>query len=300
MLSRISYYILFGFLWILTLLPLRALYLVSDFLFLIFYHLVSYRKKIVETNLRNSFPEKSDHEIKQISRKFYRNLTDQIMGSFKLIHLSKKEISKRFKYTNPEVLEELYESGQSIIILTGHCGTWEWFLGMPMITKYKILAVYQPQTFSDFKRIYYFIGKRFGVNSIPMKDTFREIMTSKSKHELTATFLLGDQSPQPNGIKYWTTFLNQDTPTITGFERIAKKTRQPVVYMDLIKTKRGYYEVTFRKISDDPKQTEDYSITEEYFRALERTIIRKPELWLWSHRRWKHKREQAQEEYTQF
>jgi KDO2-lipid IV(A) lauroyltransferase len=293
--SRIAYYIIFGFTWILTLLPLRVLHLFSDFLFLVFYYLLSYRKKITETNLRNSFPEKSSLEIKQITKKFYRRLCDQIIESFKLLHLSKKQLSKRFIYVNPELLEELYQSGRSIILLCGHIGTWEWIMGIRSISKYKFLAVYQPQSFSDFARIYDVIGNRFGIHPVPMKDTFREIMSSKSKNELTATFLLGDQSPRPEGIKFWTNFLNQDTATITGFERIAKKTNQAVVYTDIVWKKRGYYELTFRKICDNPGQIEDYGITEAYFRALEKTIVRRPELWLWTHRRWKHKREQSAE-----
>lgn len=295
MLSRIAYYIIFGFAWTLTLLPLRVLHLFSDFLFVVFYYLLSYRKKITETNLKNSFPEKSAREIKQISRKFYRHLCDQIIESFKLLHLSKKQLSKRFSYANPELLEELYLSDKSVILLCGHIGTWEWIMGITSITKYKFLAVYQPQTFSDFARIYDVIGNRFGIHPIIMKDTYREIMASKSKKELTATFLLADQSPRPEGIKYWTNFLNQDTATITGFERIAKKTKQAVVYIDLSSKKRGYYELTFRKISDNPEQIDDYGITEAYFRALEKTIVRSPELWLWTHRRWKHKREQSSE-----
>jgi len=293
--SRIAYYIIFGFAWTLTLLPLRVLHLISDFLFLVFYYLLSYRRDITETNLRNSFPEKSDLEIKQISRKFYRHLCDQIIESFKLLHLSKKQLSKRFIYVNPELLEEIYQSGRSVILLCGHIGTWEWIMGIQSITKYKFLAVYQPQTFSDFARIYDVIGNKFGIHPVAMQDIFRKIMASKSKNELTATFLLADQSPRPEGIKYWTNFLNQDTATITGFERIAKLTRQAVVYIDLVSKKRGYYELTFRKISDNPEQVEDYGITDAYFRALEKTIVRSPELWLWTHRRWKHKREQASE-----
>ena len=291
MISRILYYIVFGLMWTLTLLPLSVLHILSDFLFLIFYHLVSYRRKITEANLRNSFPEKSTQEINQIAKKFYRRLADQIIESFKLLHLSKKEISKRFKYVNPELLEELYQSGRSIMLLCGHYGTWEWMVGMPLITKYKVLAVYQPPSFSEFSRIYHYISNRFGINPVPMREIFREIMESKSKNELTATFILGDQSPPPEQIKFWTTFLNQDTPAITGFDRIAQKTNQAVVYMDIVWTKRGFYEITFRIISDNPRQVEEYGITRDYLKALEKTIIRGPELWLWTHRRWKRKRE---------
>ncbi|MCK5794121.1 MAG: hypothetical protein KAH12_05420, partial [Anaerolineales bacterium] len=200
MMSRIFYYIFFGLMWTITLLPLKVLYILSDVIFFFIYHLISYRRKITETNLRNSFPEKSTQEIKQIAKKFYRRLADQIIESFKLLNLSKKEISKRFKYVNPELLEELYQSDRSIMLLCGHYGTWEWMVGMPLITKYKILAVYQPPSFSDFSRIYHYISNRFGINPVPMREIFKEIMKSKSKNELTITFILGDQSPPPERI----------------------------------------------------------------------------------------------------
>ena len=291
--SRILYYFIFGFWWILSLLPLRVLYILSDLLFFVLYHLVSYRKKVTLTNLENSFPEKSSKEIQEISRKFYARLCDQIIESFKLIHLSKKQMKKRFNYVNPELLDELYQSNKSVIAIAGHHGTWEWIVSLGLITKHKVLAVYQPPSFSDFSRIYHYVSNRFGIVPVPMKELFRAIMDSKSRNELTMTFILGDQSPPRKNIKYWTNFLNQDTPTITGFERIAKKTRQTIIYLSIQSKRRGYYDVSFQKLSDSPGEIKDYDLTEAYFRALEKTIIEQPELWLWTHRRWKHQRQNA-------
>lgn len=279
--------------WTLTLLPLKVLYLLSDLIFFFIYHLISYRREITESNLANSFPEKSREEIKQISKKFYRRLSEQIIESFKLLHLSKKQLLKRFKFVNPELIEGYYKSDRSIMLLCGHYGTWEWMEGLALITKYKILAVYQPPSFSEFSRIYYYISRRFGVNPVPMREIYKEIVASKSRDELTATFILGDQSPPPERIKFWTNFLNQDTPVITGYDRIAQKTDQAVVYMDIIWKKRGYYEVVFQEITDKPKQMDEFGIARDYLQALEKTIIRRPELWLWTHRRWKRQREQA-------
>ena len=178
------------------------------------------------------------------------------------------------------------------MLLCGHLATWEWMVGMPLITDYKILAVYQPPSFRDFSRIYHFVSSRFGLYPVPMREIYREITESKSRNELTATFILGDQSPPPERIKYWTHFLNQDTPAITGYDRIAQKTNQVVVYMDIFWKKRGFYEVTFRKITENPKEVKGFGIAEDYLRALEKTIIRRPELWLWTHRRWKRKRDE--------
>jgi len=255
------------------------------------YHLLSYRNKVTLTNLENAFPEKSPEEIQKLCRRFYRRLCDQIIESFKIIHISRKNILKRFNYLNPEVLTELYESNKSVITLTGHHATWQWYLSLGLVTKHKVLAVYQPPSFTHFSKIYDYVSNRFGVIPLPMNKIFRAMVDSKSKNELTATFILGDQSPQPNGIKYWTQFLNQDTPVITGFERIAKKTNQAVVYIHIERIKRGYYEVSFQKLTDEPIDIKDYDITEAYFRTLEKTIINQPELWLWTHRRWKHQRQ---------
>lgn len=291
--SKLLFYFLFGILWVINLLPLRVLYILSDILFFILYHLVSYRKKVSLTNLENAFPEKSSEEIHKLCRRFYRRMCDQIIESFKIIHISRKQILKRFSYVNPELITELYDSNKSVILITGHHGTWQWFLGLGLIAKHKILAVYQPPSFSDFSRIYDYVSNRFGVVPVPMKELYRAMVDSKSKNELTATFILGDQSPRPKGIKYWTNFLNQDTPTITGFERIAKKINQAVVYMHVERKRRGYYEVSFQKLSDEPKEIKDYDITEAYFRALEKTIVNQPELWLWTHRRWKHQRQKS-------
>lgn len=290
--SRLLYYMLFGFLWTLTLLPLKVLHLLSDFLYFVAYYLISYRRDITETNLRNSFPEKSDEEIKQISKKTYRNLTDQVIESFYLLHMSKKGILKRFEYKNPELLDSYFDSGRSIILLCGHFGTWEMMVSLPLVIKHKVLAVYQPQNFKDFDRIYHYVSRRFGLKPVPMKEIYREITESKSRNELTLTFLLGDQSPPPGRIKYWTTFLNQDTAAITGYDRIAQKMDQAVLYMDIHWKKRGYYEIHFQEITDQPRKEEEFAITEDYFKALENTIKRRPELWLWTHRRWKRKRDE--------
>jgi len=291
--SKLLYYLLFGFLWVLNLLPLRVLYILSDLLFLIIYHLASYRKKVTLTNLENAFPEKSPEEIKKLCKKFYRRFSDQIIESFKVLHFTRKQILKRFSYVNLELLTELYESNKSVIIITGHHATWQWYLSLALVTKHKILAVYQPPSFTHFSRFYDYVSKRFGVVPLPMKKIFRAMLDYKSRNELTATFILGDQSPRANGIKYWTRFLNQDTPAITGFERIAKKNNQAVVYMHIEWKRRGYYDVSFQKLSDEPMEIKDHDLTEAYFRALEKTILNQPEFWLWTHRRWKHKRQNS-------
>jgi len=243
------------------------------------------------TNLENAFPEKSSSEIQGIARRFYRHLFDQSIESFKLIHLSRKQILRRFNYKNPEMLDELYRSNKSVIALAGHFTTWEWIVSLSLVTKHKVLAVYKPPSFENFSRIYYYISRRFGINPVPMQEIFRRILDCKSRNELTITFILGDQRPQPDHARHWINFLNQDTPVITGFEKISKKTDQAVVLIDIQWKKRGYYDVYFRKLCDSPLGIDDYHLTEDYFKALEKMIRDRPEFWLWTHRRWAYRKQ---------
>jgi KDO2-lipid IV(A) lauroyltransferase len=285
--SRISYYLLFGFIWVITLLPFWALYVVSDLLFVVLYYVTCYRRNVTHANLKNAFPDKPDDEIHRIAKVFYRRLSDQILEAFKLVHMSKKQMQNRFHYKNPEILDKLYQKNKSVIVLAGHFGTWQWIISLPTVTKHKVLAVYKPTSFKELPGIYYYVSKNYGTIPVPMKEIYREIVKCKSQNELSISFLLADQRPLPKNIKYWTRFLNQDTPTLTGFERIAKKTEQAVVYMEINWKRRGYYDVHFRKICDNPKKFKDYDITEAFFRELEQSIRKRPEFWLWTHKRWK-------------
>lgn len=288
--SKLIYALFFGFWWLLTLLPLSILYLLSDLIFVLIYKLFSYRRTVTVTNLQNAFPEKSSDEIQVITRKFYKHLFDQIFETLKPIHMSKREMSRRFNYRNPEMLDELYKEGKSAVLLAGHYATWQWIVSLPMVTKHTFMAVYKPTSFKEFTNIYHYASKRYGTRPLPMKEIYRAMVDCKKRNELTVTFFLGDQRPQPGSIKYWTTFLNQDTPAITGFERIAKKTDQAVIFLDLKMKKRGYYDVWFRKICDNPREFKDYDITEQYLNLLEEMIRDRPDFWLWTHKRWKHKR----------
>jgi KDO2-lipid IV(A) lauroyltransferase len=288
--SDIGYYIFFGICWFITLLPLRVLYIFSDFLYFIAFYIIAYRKKVTLINLKKSFPEKSPAEIKKIAKKFYSFLFDQFLESFKLLQMNDKQILKRFNYQNTEVLDELYSKGKSIIAVFGHYGNWEWLASLPLITKYKVLAIYKPLANTIFDKFFIQLREKFGIITVSIHQTLRKILEYEQKKEFTITFFLGDQRPMRRYIKYWTTFLNQDTPVLLGVEKISKQTNQAVIFINIQKKKRGYYEITFNKLFENPRETEKYEITERHIRFLEKIIINRPEFWLWSHRRWKHEK----------
>lgn len=284
------YLILYWFGWTLSLLPMRCLYLFGDLLAFCLYHFSLYRKDVVFENLRNSFPERAEPEIRQLARRFYRQFTGQAMEAFKLLHMSEKQILNRMHYRNPEVLTELFQAGRSVITATAHFAAWQWLVSLPLVTNHKVLVVYKPPGNERADWIYRRIQNKYGGISVDFQRLPRKLLECSVRKELTATFLVNDQSPVKEQIRYWTSFLNQDTPMQNGLERLAQKTGQVVLFVEMHRTKRGFYEVTFHKLFDNPANTAPNEITEAYIRKLEQVIRKKPELWLWTHRRWKHKK----------
>jgi len=277
--------------WTLSLLPLKAMYLVSDFISFCIWHFSLYRKQVVLDNIRKSFPHESGASINNIARSFYRHFGDQIMESFRLFHLREKEILKRINYTNPEVLENLYNNGQSVLLATAHLATWEWLVSLPLITKHRVLIVYKPPSQESSDWVYKRFQQRYGGVSVPLQNLPRTLLECSARKELTATFLVNDQRPIKEHTRYWNTFMSQDTAWQNGLERLAKKSGQPVVFIQLERIKRGYYNATFHTLSEVPKETKPNEITDLYARKLEQVIQKEPELWLWTHRRWKYKRQ---------
>ncbi len=284
------YRLLYGIGWTLSLLPLKVMYLFSDFLSFCTWHFSLYRKQVTLTNLHSSFPDKSTQEIRKIARKFYRHFGDQVMESFRLFHMREKQILKRYKYTNPEVMDELYNNGRSVLLATAHYGNWEWLVSLPLLTKHRVLIVYKPPAQKSSDWVYKRFQSRFGGISVELPHLPRTLLGYSSRKELTATFILNDQRPGKNHVRHWNTFLNQDTPWQNGLERLAIKSGQAVVFIHVDRIRRGYYTVTFNRLFDRPEETAPNEITDRYALELEKIIAAKPELWLWTHRRWKLKR----------
>jgi KDO2-lipid IV(A) lauroyltransferase len=270
------------------------LYLVSDFFFLLLYYVIGYRKGLVLENLRNSFPGKTEQELLSIRKKFYRYLCDLFIETFKTLTISPQSMLRHCSMTPAsQALFDRYASeGQSIILVMGHQGNWEWAGNtFSLLSKSQLYVIYHPLSNPYMNGLVYKMRTRFRTKLIAMKDTFKEMISRRK--EVTVTAFIADQTPHPDNA-YWTTFLNQETPVFLGTERIAGKLKFPVVYALVKKVKRGYYEIHAETLIADPANTSEGEITERHTQRLEEDIIRQPETWLWSHRRWKHKRKPAE------
>jgi KDO2-lipid IV(A) lauroyltransferase len=290
--QKLLSYLAYGFLRFLSYLPLPILYLFSDFVYFIIYHIIGYRKKVVLINMTNSFPEKSKEEILTIRKEFFHHFCDSFVETIKLWSISEKEIKKRCHFKNPDLFDIYAEKGQSIVAVLGHYGNWEWMTSFSAWKNYNFLPIYKPLHNKVFDKMYIEIREHFGAKTLAKNDTLRTMISYKRKNEFTITAFIGDQTPKRDNIHYWTQFLNQETPILQGTERIAKKLNQAVIYVYMKKVKRGYYEIEFLPLFDDPKNTQENEITEKHTRILEEIINRDPAYWLWSHKRWKHKREE--------
>ena len=288
---RIVYFLLTTFIFITSLLPFWLLYRLSDLTRFFLFNLVGYRKKVIHENLRNSFPEKSDKEIDRIAKKFYKNLTDIIFEVIKVRTIRLKTLQKRYVYKNLDIINKQFDNGKSVILTIGHCGNWEW-MGPTIDHSLKPpgYAVLKPLSDKFMDNYINRLRTRFADDErlIPFKQTFRKLI--KLKDELIYSLMAADQTPHKDEINYWSTFLHQDTPFFLGTEKIAKALDHSVVYMEIVRVKRGYYEITTRLITDNPKNTGQYEITESFIKELENSIQRNPDNWLWSHRRWKYKK----------
>jgi len=287
--QAIGYYISLPFIYLISILPFWLLYRVSDFFYFIIYVLLGYRKTVVFQNLRNSFPEKSEEEITQIAKKFYTFFCDWTVETIKSITISKEESIKRCHFTNTDILNKYAKEKKKLIFVMGHLGSFE-FAGAEMAvnTPYNLHVIFRPLSNKYFDQLIKRKRTRFGSKVIAMNDTFRTLIRLKDSEELNATLFIADQTPSRKNA-YWTTFLNQETPIFWGTEILAKKLNYPVIYIGVKQKKRGYYEMTPELLCENPATTQKGAISEMHTKRLEQNIKEQPEIWLWSHRRWKHK-----------
>ncbi len=243
---------------------------------------------MVYQNLKNAFPEKTPSEIDSIARKFYRHLSDFIVETIKLFHISKRQLDKRFRILNPEIFRELNKEGRQITLISGHYGNWEWMCNMPEKIPQHILVIYYPLKNKVIDKLILRLRTQFGGDLVSVKDFYKRIVNMYSKGQPTGAWFLGDQRPLRKN-PFWTKFLNQDTAFYLGPEKVARRFKHAVVFMDINKVGRGYFEVHFDLLTRDASALPDLSVTEMHVQKLESIIRERPEYWLWSHRRWKHK-----------
>ncbi len=293
--KRAGFYLFAVVAWMIALLPMRALFLLSDLLCPVIYHLVRYRREVVAMNLKNAFPEKTDRERREIGRRFYRHMTDMIFETLKAIHFTPGQIKKRFLVTDTSLTDRFYSEGRDVVALCSHYGNWEWFSAMQLNARHKVVTIYKPLTNKDFDRYLLRLRSKFGIILTPMNQIARELVKYRSEKVLTMSGFVADQTPPRGDNSYWTTFLNQDTGFYRGAEKVARKYDSAVILIHIAKRQRGYYELEYSLVSEKPGQEEPDAITERYARMLEEKIREHPEYWLWSHRRWKYKRAASSE-----
>lgn len=287
--ERIGYFSFRAIVAVFSVIPLPLLYVFSDGLYYLFFYVVKYRKKVVLENLRNSFPEKPAQEITQLSKDFYRHFCDILLEGIKGLSMSKGELLKRYRITNPELLNAHYEKKQSVIAVGSHYANWEWgVLCSSLQTKLKTMGFYMPLS---NKLIDQYIKKSraaWGMYLISVKDTVKGF--HENRNSPCIYILISDQSPSNKDKAVWINFLNQDTAFLHGAEKYAQLTKFPIVYTDVQRLKRGYYTVEFSVLCENPNETKPGEITTLFANKLESIIKAKPEHWLWTHKRWKLKK----------
>jgi KDO2-lipid IV(A) lauroyltransferase len=288
-LKILQYIFLYPLLLGISILPFKLLYILSDFLYFLGFILFKYRVALVRESISLAFPDKSNVEINSIVKKFYRNFFDITLESIKLLTSSKKEIRTRMRKGDMQVLEDYYKEGESVILAIGHVGNWELGAAAYAIGDYPhVKGIYKPQTNLFFNELMIRIRTRFGGDVYPMEETLNKIRDNMGNQ--TAIGLLADHNPS-NHNAYWHHFLGRETPVFTSVEMLARRFDFPVVYLRFIRLGRGSYEMNCEVLAAKPKQTEKHYITHTYFRMLEQDIYAQPDNYLWTHNRWKRKKE---------
>ncbi len=292
--NKVIYCLVSSLWYLLSLLPFWVHYLLSDFVYLILYRLIGYRVKVVRGNLTTSFPEKSEAEIREIERKFYHRLCDYFVEAVKMRTMSREQMRRHLVFKGTETVNACVEEGQSCAVYLGHSFNWEWITSLPLWVSEKAQCgqLYHALENEAFDKLFLRLRERWGAECIPLVDILRKTIEYKRKQQPTVFGYLGDQVPHWNNIHHWCWFLNHDTPVMTGSERIAIKNRQAIFFLEVSHKKRGYYEAEFKLITRKPEELKEYEATDIYHQMLEASIRRQPELWLWSHNRWKRTREE--------
>lgn len=284
--NRLFYRIVYTF----SLLPFSILYGFSWILYVLLNYVIGYRRKVIYHNIKNSFPEKSDKEIKEIQKKFYKNFSDYLVETLKTLSISIEELNKRHTFTNIKLFRKYELEERNVMMMAGHIFNWEWFVSTgPNVQTPTTVAVYHKVKNKFWNEQINNIRGKFGTVQLDMKHTPRFMMSAPNDGSHAYLFV-ADQSPKKSAIHYDLEFLNQTTPVFVGFDKIAMKKNMAVLFCKMVKVKQGYYHTTFEEILPDGDKFEEYEIVHKFFEKLEITIKENPDNWLWSHKRWKYKK----------
>lgn len=283
--------IAYPFLWIISILPFRIFYLLSDVVYFLVYYVIGYRKKTVRANIALALPHLSPEERLSIEKKSYRHLCDMFMEMTKTMTISAKEMNKRFVITNLEVIKEYEQKEKSIMLLASHYASWEWLITLNQKVSYQGIGVYKKIANKYFDKLIRDIRSKYNTELVATNKTIPLISHNQKNGILSIYGLASDQSPKHDRIFHWDSFMGVEVPVHTGAEMLAKKHDLNVIFAKVRKVKRGYYEATLIPLSDDPRSVPDFGITHAFIKEVEKQIYEAPEYYFWTHKRWKHRRQ---------
>ena len=284
------YIIAYPFLWLVSILPFRIFYWLSDFVYFLVYYIIGYRKKIVRANLALALPHLSDEERLIIEKKSYQHLCDMFLEMIKTLTISPDQMNKRFVVTNIEVVKEYENKGKSIMLIASHYASWEWLITMNQKLSLRGVGVYKKLANKYFDKLVRDIRSKYNTQLVQTDKTIPLISENQKKGIQCVYGLASDQSPKVDRIFHWNSFMGVEVPVHTGPEMLAKKYDMTVVFAKVKKVKRGYYELTIIPLSDNPKSVPNFGITHSYIKEVEKQIYEAPEYYFWTHNRWKHRR----------
>jgi KDO2-lipid IV(A) lauroyltransferase len=284
------YLFLYPLLWLLSILPFSVLYLFSDFVYLIIYYIIGYRKKTVRDNIALALPHLSEKERLVIEKKSYHHMCDMFLEMIKTMSISESEINKRFQFVNIEIYKELEKEGKSIALMCAHYASYEWVISINNKINFKGYAIYKRINNKYFDKLVRDIRSKFKANLITTKETIPTIRENFKNNVLGIYGFASDQSPKISSAFHWNTFMGIEVPVHTGAEMLAKKYSMNIVFLKVEKVKRGYYKAQFETPSKNVNEVPNYQITDQFLKLVEQQIHEAPEYYLWTHKRWKHRR----------
>lgn len=280
--------ILFGLIYALSKLPMRVLYIFSDVIFFVLYYIIKYRREVVDENLCRSFPEKSKEELAEVRKKFFRNFADYLVEMVKAMSISEKELKIRVQHINQEIFHQIKTEQKNTILLAGHIFNWEWLTAFSTILPQEHChPVYRKVKNPFWEEKIKLIRNRFGNQSIRADKVLRSMMKAPVDGDFIYLFV-ADQTPHSSEVVYGMEFLHQRTPVFIGYDKVAQRLNYAFVYAEIKKVKRGFYQVNYHRIEPDSERFEEYEVVRKFHQRLEETIRKRPDNWLWSHKRWKY------------
>lgn len=287
----VLYLITYPILWLISILPFRLLYLLSDGVYFLLYHIIGYRKKTVRENLALALQHLSKEERLKIEKKSFRHLCDMFLEMIKTMNISQKEMDKRFQYTNLEMYQNLEKKGKSIALLCAHYASYEWVISMNKYITFEGFAIYKKISNPYFDTLVKNIRSKFKAYLITTKETIKVIEQNHKKKRLCVYGFASDQSPKASNAHHWGTFMGVTVPIHTGAEMLAKRFDMNVIFLRVKRVKRGYYQATFEVMSEDVRSIPDYEISDAFIRKVEKQILEAPEFYFWTHKRYKHRKQ---------